>query len=116
MPPSPSATASTPSVFASTPAVGSARWSARAGEAAATLLRAGGLLLFAAVVAFFTIRVPSFLAPANVGLILGQSAVLGILALGLTLVLITGGTDVIAGGIDLSLAGTLGLSAAVSPP
>ena len=113
MPPSPSATASTPSVFAPTPALGSTPWSARAGEAAATLLRAGGLLLFAAVVAFFTFRVPSFLAPTNVGLILGQSAVLGILGFGLTLVLITGGTDVIAGGIDLSLAGTLGLSAAV---
>lgn len=76
-------------------------------------MRAGGLLLFIAILAFFTFKVPAFLAPANVGLILSQSAVLGILGFGLTLVLIAGGTDVIAGGIDLSLAGTLGLSAAV---
>ena len=113
MPPNPSAVASPPSGFAPTPAIGPARWSERAGEAAATLLRAGGLLLFVVVVVVFTIKVPSFLAPANVGLILAQSAVLGILGFGLTLVLITGGSDVIAGGIDLSLAGTLGLSAAV---
>ena len=82
-------------------------------EIAATLLRGGGILLFAAIVALFTIKVPSFLSPTNIGLILSQSAVLGILGFGLTLVLIAGGTDVIAGGIDLSVAGTLGLSAAV---
>jgi ribose transport system permease protein len=82
-------------------------------RAAADLRGAGGLLLILAVLAVFAVRAPSFLDPANLGLILSQSAVLGILSLGLTLVLITGGTDVIAGGIDLSLAGTLGLSAAV---
>ena len=89
------------------------RWRSLGGELAAGLLRAGGLLLFVAVVAVFTLKVPSFLAPANIGLILSQSAVMGILGFGLTLVLVTGGTDIIAGGIDLSLAGTLGLSAAV---
>lgn len=79
----------------------------------ANALRAGGLLFFVAVMAFFAINAPSFLSPANIGLILSQSAVLGILGFGLTLVLITGGSDVIAGGIDLSLAGTLGLASAV---
>ncbi|WP_246731217.1 ABC transporter permease [Methylobacterium sp. 2A] len=86
---------------------------ARAIRVTAGLRGAGGLLLILAVLAVFAVRAPSFLDPANLGLILSQSAVLGILSLGLTLVLITGGTDVIAGGIDLSLAGTLGLSAAV---
>ncbi|CAA0100647.1 Ribose import permease protein RbsC [Starkeya nomas] len=81
--------------------------------ALAGLLRFAGLLALLAVVAFFAVRVPSFLTPGNIGLILSQSAVLGILGLGLTLVLITGGSDVIRGGIDLSLAGTLGLAAAV---
>ena len=90
-----------------------APWRRWAGQAGAILLRAGGLILFVAILAFFAAKVPAFLAPPNIGLILSQSAVLGILGFGLTLVLITGGTDVIAGGIDLSLAGTLGLSAAV---
>ncbi|MGO4335570.1 ABC transporter permease [Labrys sp. KB_33_2] len=90
-----------------------ASWRDLAGGAGARLVRAGGLLFFLAVMAFFAVNVPSFVSPANIGLILSQSAVLGILGFGLTLVLITGGSDVIAGGIDLSLAGTLGLSAAV---
>lgn len=99
--------------FAPAPPISPAGWSVRAGAAATGLLRTGGLLLVLAVLAIFTVRAPGFLTPANVGLILAQSAVLGILGLGLTLVLIAGGTDVIAGGMDLSLAGTLGLSAAV---
>lgn len=86
---------------------------ARGTRAIAGLRSAGSLLLVAAVLAVFAARVPAFLDTANLGLILAQSCVLGILAVGLTLVLITGGTDVVAGGIDLSLAGTLGLSAAV---
>jgi len=86
---------------------------ARAVQVAYGLRGAGSLLLILAVLAVFAVRAPSFLDPANLGLILSQSAVLGTLSLGLTLVLIIGGTDVIGGGIDLSLAGTLGLSAAV---
>ena len=88
-------------------------WQASAGEVAAGVLRIGSLLLCLGILAVFTLKAPGFLSPVNIGLILSQSAVLGILGFGLTLVLITGGTDIIAGGIDLSLAGTLGLSAAV---
>jgi len=80
---------------------------------ASRLAGAGGILLFLAIVAFFALRAPGFLTPANLGLILSQSAVLGLLGFGLTIVLIVGGTDVISGGIDLSLAGTLGLAAAI---
>lgn len=108
MPPS-----TVPALAAPAPAAGPATRSARAVQAKAVLRGTGSLLLVLAVLAAFAVRVPSFLAPANLGLILSQSAVLGLLSLGLTLVLITGGTDVIAGGIDLSLAGKLGLSAAV---
>lgn len=89
------------------------RPSGSAADLAARALRAGSLLVCLAILALFTVGAPGFLSPVNIGLVLSQSAVLGLLGLGLTLVLITGGTDVIAGGIDLSLAGTLGLSAAV---
>ena len=90
-----------------------ASWSRSAADLAAKALRAGSLAVCLLVLAWFSVAAPAFLSPVNVGLILSQSAVLGILGLGLTLVLITGGTDVITGGIDLSLAGTLGLSAAI---
>lgn len=82
-------------------------------DLAAKALRAGSFLLCLSILAIFAVQVPSFLSPVNIGLILSQSAVLGILAFGLTLVLVTEGTDAIAGGIDLSLAGVLGLSAGV---
>ena len=90
-----------------------APWVRSAADLAAKALRAGSLAVCLSVLAWFAIAAPAFLSPVNIGLILSQSAVLGILGLGLTLVLITGGTDVITGGIDLSLAGTLGLSAAI---
>jgi hypothetical protein len=45
--------------------------------------------------------------------VLGQSAISGVLAIGLTIVLIAGGANVVTGGIDLSLAANMGLSAAV---
>lgn len=76
-------------------------------------LRTGSLALFAAIVLFFAVRAPFFLSVGNFGAILAQSAILGVLGFGLTLVLIGGGTDVVKGGIDLSLAANLGLSAAV---
>ena len=79
----------------------------------AGILRAGSLVLFAAIVLFFAVRAPFFLSVGNFGAILAQSAILGVLGFGLTVVLIAGGTDVVSGGIDLSLAGNLGLSAAV---
>lgn len=101
-----------PTLAVPAPETGPASRIAQAVQAAAGLRGAGSLLLILAVLAAFAVRAPSFLDPSNLGLILSQSAVLGILSLGLTLVLITGGTDVIAGGIDLSLAGILGLSAA----
>jgi ribose transport system permease protein len=49
----------------------------------------------------------------NIGNILGQSAILGVLAFGMTIVIIGGGSNVVTGGIDLSLAANMGLSAAI---
>lgn len=77
------------------------------------ILRAGALVLFAAIFVVFAIQSPLFLSPGNLLAIVSQSSVLGILAFGLTLVVIVGGDNALAGGIDLSLAATMGLAAAV---
>ncbi|PSH65214.1 ABC transporter permease [Phyllobacterium sophorae] len=76
-------------------------------------LRGGSLLAFAAVLTFFSVSAPFFFTLGNIGNVLGQSAILGVLAIGLTIVIIGGGSNVVKGGIDLSLAANLGLSAAV---
>lgn len=77
------------------------------------LLRAGSLVGIASVFVFFALTAPFFFSFGNLGNVLGQSAILGVLAFGLTVVIITGGSNVVAGGIDLSLAANMGLSAAV---
>ncbi|MEZ2126616.1 MULTISPECIES: ABC transporter permease [unclassified Sinorhizobium] len=83
------------------------------GNIAAAALRFGSLLAFAVILAAFSLTAPYFLTIANIGIVLGQSAISGVLAIGLTIVLIAGGANVITGGIDLSLAANMGLSAAV---
>jgi ribose transport system permease protein len=80
---------------------------------AAAALRYGSLLAFAAIVVIFALTAPYFLTVFNIGNILGQSAIAGVLAVGLTVVIIAGGANVVTGGIDLSLAANMGLSAAV---
>ncbi|WP_111220079.1 ABC transporter permease [Rhizobium tumorigenes] len=76
-------------------------------------LRGGSILAFAAILVIFSLTAPYFLSVGNIGNVLGQSAISGVLAIGLTLVLIAGGSNVVTGGIDLSLAANMGLSAAV---
>jgi ribose transport system permease protein len=84
------------------------------GRRLATLaLRGGSLAVFAGVLVFFSIAAPFFLTVGNIGNVLGQSAIAGVLAIGLTIVVIAGGSNVVTGGIDLSLAANMGLSAAV---
>jgi ribose transport system permease protein len=80
---------------------------------AAAALRGGSLLAFAAILLIFSLTAPYFLSVGNIGNVLGQSAIAGVLAIGLTIVLIAGGSNVVTGGIDLSLAANMGLSAAV---
>lgn len=77
------------------------------------LLRRGALLAFAAILLAFALSAPNFLSPGNLANVLAQSAILGILAFGLTVVIVGGGSNVVSGGLDLSLAANLGLSAAV---
>ncbi|MGZ2486356.1 ribose transport system permease protein [Rhizobium pisi] len=80
---------------------------------AAAALRFGSLIAFAAILIIFSLTAPYFLSIGNIGNVLGQSAISGVLAIGLTIVLIAGGSNVVTGGIDLSLAANMGLSAAV---
>ena len=77
------------------------------------LIRAGSLFAFASVILYFAIAAPAFLTFGNIANVLEQSAILGVLSFGMTIVMIGGGSNVITGGIDLSLAGNLGLCAAV---
>ena len=79
----------------------------------AALLRAGSLVAFAGLFALFAATAPFFFTAGNLGNVLGQAAILGVLAVGLTAVLAAGGANVVSGGIDLSLAANMGLSAAV---
>jgi ribose transport system permease protein len=80
---------------------------------AAASLRFGSLIAFAIILTVFSLTAPYFLSIGNIGNVLGQSAISGVLAIGLTIVLIAGGANVVTGGIDLSLAANMGLSAAV---
>jgi len=77
------------------------------------LLRHGSLGVFALILLGFAVAAPNFLTPGNLANVFSQSAILGLLAFGLTCVIIGGGSNVVAGGLDLSLAANLGLCAAV---
>lgn len=76
-------------------------------------LRAGSLGVLAVLVATFAWLAPGFLVPGNLQNIVQQSAVLGLLAFGMTAVMIAGGGDVVRGGIDLSIAANMGFCAAL---
>ncbi|HTJ94716.1 MAG TPA: ABC transporter permease [Pararobbsia sp.] len=82
-------------------------------RAAATLSRGGSFLAFAVILSVFALTAPHFVSPVNLANIVAQSALPGLMAFGLTIVIIGGGQNVVTGGIDLSLAANLGLSAAV---
>ena len=77
------------------------------------LLRRGAPAVFLTILAVFAVTAPNFVSVGNIANVFGQSAILGILAFGLTVVIVGGGSNVVTGGLDLSLAANLGLSAAV---
>ncbi len=77
------------------------------------VLRRGSLLAFLLILAVFAVSAPNFLSPTNIGNVFAQSAILGILAFGLTCVVIGGGSNVVSGGLDVSMAANMGLCAAV---
>ena len=99
--------------FASLPEASAKRLTPSGSKLAAATLRFGSLLAFLSILVIFALTAPYFLTVGNIGNVLGQSAISGVLAIGLTIVLIAGGSNVVTGGIDLSLAANMGLSAAV---
>lgn len=76
------------------------------------VLRRGSMGVFLAILLGFAVAAPNFLSVGNLANVFSQSAILGVLAFGLTCVIIGGGSNVLAGGLDLSLAANLGLCAA----
>lgn len=73
----------------------------------------GGYIAVILTAVVFSIISPSFLKGENIINIIVQSSILGIVATGMTVILIAGGTHVIKGGIDLSLASNMAFSVAV---
>ncbi|MBS1167100.1 MAG: hypothetical protein H6R00_3125 [Proteobacteria bacterium] len=71
------------------------------------------LAIFLALLGYFGLRAPGFLEPATLILILKQAIPTAVLGLGLSIVVIAGGDDVVAGGIDLSVPSIAVLSAAI---
>jgi ribose transport system permease protein len=86
---------------------------ARGRRATALLIRLGTVAALALVMLYFALFARGFLSPFNIVNVVEQSALLGVLAFGMTVVVIGGGSNVISGGIDLSLAANVGVSAAV---
>ena len=79
----------------------------------ALLIRVAAYVAFAVVMLYFAVFARGFVNPTNLVNVVEQSAVLGVLAFGMTVVVIGGGSNVVSGGIDLSLAANVGLSGAV---
>lgn len=79
----------------------------------AMIVRLGAIGAFALILVYFALMAPGFLNFYNVLNVVEQSAILGVLAFGMSVVVIGGGSDVQTGGIDLSLAANTGLCAAV---
>lgn len=76
-------------------------------RAALFLLRAGPLLILAALVVVVSLLVPVFLTTRNIGNVLAQTAVISVLSLGQLLVIITRGIDLSVGAV-LALATVVG--------
>jgi ribose transport system permease protein len=72
-----------------------------------------GYVIVVIEIVVFAVASPGFLDPANLATILTQSAVYAIAAFGLSVVVVTGGEDVVRGGIDLSIGAVLGFSGAL---
>ncbi|HZT59590.1 MAG TPA: ABC transporter permease [Pyrinomonadaceae bacterium] len=83
-------------------------WRARA---ASVLQRQGALVALVAVVVFATARYESFLTPENLTNVLRQNSMLGLVALGMTFVILTGGIDLSVGSL-VAVAGVVAASLA----
>ncbi|WOI56286.1 ABC transporter permease [Palleronia sp. LCG004] len=79
----------------------------------ARALGSAPLILFAAMLVYIGLNAPNFLSLFTLELILVQSLPVVIVCSGLSLVVMTGGDDVVSGGIDLSIPATAVLCAGI---
>lgn len=86
---------------------------ARRKSIGAFAVRIGAVAAFALILLYFAVLAPGFLMPGNLINIVEQSAILGVMAFGMSIVIIAGGSNVTEGGIDLSIAANMGVCAAV---
>lgn len=77
------------------------------------LVRRGPLLVFALLLGYLAWQSPVFLSPTNILASLTQAAPIAIVAFGLAAVVMGGGDDVVAGGIDLSVPAGAALATAI---
>jgi ribose transport system permease protein len=79
----------------------------------ALAIRLGAVGAFVVILLYFAFAAPGFMVPGNLVNIVEQSAILGVMAFGMSVVIIGGGSNVTEGGIDLSIAANMGVCAAV---
>lgn len=77
------------------------------------LVRRGPLVLFGLLLGYLAVRSPAFLTTSNILASLVQAAPIAIVAFGLAAVVMGGGDDVVAGGIDLSIPANAALATAI---
>ncbi len=84
-----------------------------AGHRWRNLLGTSPLIIFVVLLIFLGFTAPNFLAPTTIDLILRQSIPTVVVCLGLSVVVMAGGDDVVSGGIDLSVPATAIIGAAI---
>lgn len=84
--------------------MGAQAWSGGSARAASLLQRQGAMVALVAVCAFGAMRYAPFATPENLLNVLRQNSMLGMVALGMTLVILTGGIDLSVGSV-LAVAG-----------
>lgn len=80
---------------------------------ASLIVRVGAYVALVSILTYFALNARGFTSPFNLQNVVEQSAILTILAFGMTFVFIGTGTDVQKGGVDLSVAANAGLCGAV---
>lgn len=71
------------------------------------------VLIFAAMLLYIAVQTPGFLSWMTLGLVLDQSLPVVVICIGMSAVVMAGGDDVVAGGIDLSIPATAVLAAGI---
>ena len=72
------------------------------------------LIIFVAMLAYIGFNAPNFFTVTTANLVLKQSIPVVVVSLGLAIVVMAGGDDIVAGGIDLSIPSTAALTASIT--